>query len=99
VRYADDALAAVKKHAARVATLTSYLEWLAPRLEPLEPAKLREETKAWIKAQNLAMPALFQPLRCALTGALGGVDLFDAMALLGAAHVRARIEHAVRRLA
>ena len=98
VPYQDDALVAVKKHAARVATLTSYLEWLAPRLEPLEPAKLREETKVWIKAQSLAMPALFQPLRCALTGALGGVDLFDAMALLGAAHVRARLEHGLRRL-
>jgi len=99
VSYAEDALAAVKKHANRVATLTSYQEWLAPRLEPLEPPRLREETKAWVKAQNLAMPALFQPLRCALTGALGGVDLFDAMALLGAARVRARLASALTRLA
>lgn len=97
--YQDDALAGAKKHAARVATLTSYLAWLAPRLEPLEPARLRDATKPWVKEQGLAMPALFQPLRCALTGAAGGVDLFDAMALLGAASVRARIERACVRLA
>ncbi|NOT29665.1 MAG: hypothetical protein HOP15_04355, partial [Planctomycetes bacterium] len=45
-----------------------------------------------------AMPALFQPLRCALTGGPGGVDLFEAMALLGAARVRTRIERALVRL-
>ena len=45
------------------------------------------------------MPALFQPLRCALTGALGGADLFDTMGLLGAAAVRARLAAALTRLA
>ena len=97
--YQDGALAAAKKHAARLATLASYLEWLAPRLEPLEPARLREATKAWVQERGLAMPALFQPLRCALTGAAGGVDLFEAMALLGAERVRTRIERALQRLA
>jgi glutamyl/glutaminyl-tRNA synthetase len=51
-----------------------------------------------VKERGLAMPALFQPLRCALTGAAGGVDLFEAMALLGAERVRARIAHGVQRL-
>jgi glutamyl/glutaminyl-tRNA synthetase len=82
-----------------VATLTAYLEWLSPRLEPLDAAGVREATKAWVKERGLAMPALFQPLRCALTGAAGGVDLFEAMHLLGAEHVRARLEFALRRLA
>ncbi len=97
--YQDAALAAARKHSGRVATLTGYLEWLAPRLEPLEPARLREATKAWVQEHALAMPALFQPLRCALTGVPGGVDLFEAMALLGPVRVRTRIERALTRLA
>lgn len=97
--YQDGALAAAQKHAERVATLTSYLAWLASELEPLDPARLRDATKVWVQARGLAMPALFQPLRCALTGAPGGVDLFEAMALLGAARVRTRIERALVRLA
>jgi nondiscriminating glutamyl-tRNA synthetase len=97
--YQDDALANARKHGERVATLTGYLEWLAPQLEPLEPASLRDATKAWVKARGLALPALFQPLRCALTGAAGGVDLFEAMALLGPARVRTRIALALTRLA
>jgi glutamyl-tRNA synthetase len=97
--YQDDAVAAARKHAERAATLASYLDWLSPRLEPLEPARLRDETKAWVKERGLAMPALFQPVRCALTGAAGGVDLFEAMALLGAERVRARIAQGVQRLA
>jgi len=96
--YADDALAAARKHPDRVGTLTAYLEWLAPRLEPVVADRLRQETRQWIQEQGLKMPALFQPLRCALTGAAGGVDLFEAMALLGPAPVRARIERARTRL-
>ena len=97
--YQEAALAAAHKHADRSAVLARYREWLEPRLEPLDPAGLREATKRWVKENGLAMPALFQPLRCALTGAPGGVDLFDAMALLGAARVRARLESAKTRLA
>jgi glutamyl/glutaminyl-tRNA synthetase len=99
VVYQDDALAAARKHADRVDVLSRYLAWLAPRLEPLEPARLREATRQWVQESHLAMPALFQPLRCALTGAAGGVDLFEAMALLGPARVRTRIERARVRLA
>ena len=99
VLYAEEALRAAHKQTERVSTLQSYLAWLGPRLEPLEPARLREDTRQWVKERGLAMPALFQPLRCALTGAAGGVDLFDAMSLLGAARVRTRIEQGVRRLA
>ncbi len=99
VAYQEDATSAARKHAARLDTLARYLAWLAPRLEPLEPARLREATRQWVKESGLSMPALFQPLRCALTGVAGGVDLFEAMALLGAASVRARIERALVRLA
>jgi len=99
VPYAPEALAAAQKHPERVATLTGYLAWLAPRLEPLDPARLREDTKRWAQERGLALPALFQPLRCALMGAAGGADLFEAMALLGSASVRRRIERACARLA
>ena len=44
-------------------------------------------------------PALFQPLRVALTGLPGGPDLFDAMAWLGAPATLRRIEVALERLA
>jgi glutamyl-tRNA synthetase len=99
VVYQPEALAGARKHAERVSTLAAYLEWLGPRLEPLEPAVLREATKQWATARGLTLPALFQPLRCALTGAAGGADLFDAMALLGAASVRRRLERGCTRLA
>jgi glutamyl-tRNA synthetase len=99
VPYGADAVAGARKHSSRAATLRGYLEWLAPRLEPLEPGRLREESKRWLQEQGLALPALFQPLRCALTGAAGGVDLFEAMALLGGGRVLRRIERAIMRLA
>jgi glutamyl-tRNA synthetase len=44
------------------------------------------------------MPALFQPLRCALTGQAGGPDLFELIELLGREHALARIDSAIRRL-
>jgi glutamyl-tRNA synthetase len=98
VSYAEKALQGARKHADRVPVLTAYLEWLGPRLEPLDPEALREATRAWVAERGLKMPALFQPLRCALTGEAGGVDLFVAMELLGAARVRARLESALGRL-
>ena len=52
-----------------------------------------------IADNELKFPALFQPLRCALTGAGGGPDLFDVMALLGEAATVARIERGLERLA
>ena len=99
VVYQEDALKGVRKHGERARTLTEYLEWLRPRLDPLSPAELRAATRRWAEERGLALPALFQPLRCALTGAGGGADLFDSMALLGGARVQRRIESAIARLA
>jgi len=79
--------------------LGSYLEWLRPKLaEAFEPAALRDETKAFIAERDYKFPDLFQPLRCALTGAAGGPDLFDVMELLGAKRTLARIEVGLERL-
>jgi glutamyl-tRNA synthetase len=100
VAYADDALAAVRKHAQRVDTLRAYLDWLRPRLAAgVDSAAVREATKVWVGEKGLKMPALFQPLRCALTGLAGGPDLFDAMRWLDAARVLRRMEVALERLA
>ncbi len=98
--YQPEAVQGARKHEGFDRTLADYLEWLVPRLaSPLDPAPLREATRQWVKERGLSMPALFQPLRCALTGASGGADLFESMALLGSERVRRRIEQGIRRLA
>jgi glutamyl-tRNA synthetase len=100
VVYAEDALNGAKKHAQRVDTLRAYLEWLRPRLASgVNAAEVRDATKAWVAEKGLKMPALFQPLRVALTGLAGGPDLFDAMGWLGAPSTLRRIEVGIERLA
>jgi len=100
VPYSDDAQKASRKQANASATLREYSAWLAPRLASRAPsAELRDATKAWIAERQLKIPALFQPLRCALTGLAGGPDLFDVMGLLGAEHTLARIARGAERLA
>jgi glutamyl/glutaminyl-tRNA synthetase len=88
-----------RKHAAAAATLSAYRAWLAPRIAAaLDAAAVREDTKAWVAERGLKIPALFQPLRLALTGDAGGPDLFDLMAVLGAGKTLARIDAGARRL-
>lgn len=87
-----------RKHEARVATLTDYLAWVTPRLAETTPEDLGVQTKGWLAEHELKLPALFQPLRCALTGAPGGPDLFEIMALLGPDTTVARIRSAITRL-
>ncbi|HED64789.1 MAG TPA: glutamate--tRNA ligase [Planctomycetes bacterium] len=88
-----------RKHEGRIELLETYLEWLRPRLDPLDVDAVREATKAFVAERELRFPALFQPLRCALMGAAGGADLFDVMALLGPERVERRIRAAMERLA
>jgi glutamyl-tRNA synthetase len=100
VVYEPDAEKNARKQAAAVETLGAYRSWLADSLgRGLSTAELREGTKAWVGARGLKMPALFQPLRCALTGHAGGPDLFDVIALLGGESALARIDAALSRLA
>jgi nondiscriminating glutamyl-tRNA synthetase len=97
--FRDDAEKAARKHPAARATLEAYLRWLAPELGAGEAKEtLRERTRGWVAEQGLKMPALFQPLRCVLTGESGGPDLFDVMALLGAERTLLRIESGLARL-
>jgi nondiscriminating glutamyl-tRNA synthetase len=95
-----DAEKNAKKHVGARETLAAYSVWLDERLATgKKPTELRDETKAWITARGLKIPALFQPLRCALTGQAGGPDLFDIMELLGVPRVRVRIQRGAERLA
>jgi glutamyl-tRNA synthetase len=99
VAYDEKAAAGARKHAELVPTLQAYRDWLAPRLaDGVRPDELRTATKDWIGERGLKLPALFQPLRCSLTGLSGGPDLFDIMALLGSAATLRRIDAGLRRL-
>ncbi len=88
-----------RKHEGFAELLAEYAEWVGPRLEAGEdPEVLSEATKEWVGERGRKIPALFQPLRCALSGQPGGPDLFEIMGLLGPARVLSRIERGVARL-
>jgi glutamyl-tRNA synthetase len=89
-----------RKHSERVAELSAYHEHLHPMIElGVDAEVLRDDAKAWVAERNLKFPQLFQPLRCALTGAAGGPDLFSVMALLGPEASLARLAAGIERLA
>ena len=99
VTYQEKAEKNARKHAQGVELLERYAAWLAPRLaDGVDAGALREATRDWVGEANVKFPVLFQPLRCVLTGAPGGADLFDVMALLGPERVLARIERGIVRL-
>lgn len=98
VEYAADAEAGARKHPERVATLEAFAAWLTTE-GARAPEELAAAAKAWCAARGQKLPALFQPLRCALTGMAGGRDLFDVIDLLGLDRARARVAAGVRRLA
>ncbi|MDZ4772366.1 MAG: glutamate--tRNA ligase [Planctomycetota bacterium] len=97
--YDEPALKGAKKHEKRIETLRAFHSWLGPRVASgVDAASLREGAKQWVADQGLKMPALFQPLRCALTGQAGGPDLFDTMTWLGGPSTLRRIELGFERL-
>jgi len=99
VAYQEKAEKNARKHADSPGVLTAYLAWLAPRIEAgVDAAALRDASREWVGERGIKFPVLFQPLRCVLTGAPGGADLFDTMALLGAERTRRRIERGSQRL-
>jgi len=85
-----------RKHDGSADTLRAYAAWLAD--QDAIGAELGAATKAWVQERGIKIPALFQPLRCALTGAPGGADLFDIIGLLGPELVQARLADAAQRL-
>ena len=99
VPFAEKAEKGARKHEGGAALLSDYLDWLRPQVESsVDAAALRDATKAWVGERGVKFPALFQPLRCALTGEAGGPDLFDTMSVLGAPRTITRIEVGIRRL-
>lgn len=99
VTYDPKAEKNARKHEGRIETLEAYLDWLGGRDDLDDAEGLGAATKDWVKGRELKIPALFQPLRCALTGQAGGRDLFDCIGLLGAEATAARIRAALQRLA
>jgi len=99
VPFAKKAVKNARKHEGFAETLAAYLEWLRPRLEAGEGAEaLREASRGGREERGLKLPALFQPLRCVLTGEPGGPDLFDVMRVLGPERALRRIEGGLERL-
>ena len=78
--YEEAAEKNARKHEARADTLAAFQAWLDEPGRAADVEGLGAETKAWVKEQGLKFPALFQPLRCALTGMAGGRDLAKAHA-------------------
>ena len=99
VSFDEKAEKKARKQTAGPATLRSFSGWLTEQQAAgASTEELRNGTKAWVAEQGLKFPALFQPLRLALTGMGGGPDLFDVMALLGPERSLARIEQGALRL-
>ena len=100
VPYDPEAEERARRPGTAAGLLREYATWLREALAGgAAPAALAEGTRAWVKERGLKMPALFQPLRLALTGQAGGPDLFEVIALLGPERALRRIERAAERLA
>jgi len=101
LEYHPKAVKGAQKHGDAPEFLGAYRAWLAPQLEAgeIDAEALRTASRGWIEEQGRKIPALFQPLRCVLTGEPGGPDLFDVMALLGPERTLGRIERGIERLA
>ncbi len=98
--YAPEAESGARKQPHAAATLEAYADWLETQLASgVELSALAGSTKVWLQERGSKLPALFQPLRCALSGQAGGRDLFEVMALLGGERMLRRIRAGARRLA
>ena len=100
VSYDEKAEKNARKHEHRAEVLAAVRDTLLPALEAgADAAALSEAGKALLAEREWKFPALGQPLRCALTGAAGGPDLFDVLVWLGPERARVRLERAIERLA
>lgn len=98
--YTPEAEKNARKHEARIGTLKSFLAWIRTQSGgPFDSASLREGAKRWIEQQGVKQPQLLQPLRCVLTGASSGADIYDVMQWLGPDRTVRRLELGIERLA
>ena len=98
----EAAVVAARKHENRVVTLQAFHAWLQARVQAAgmsyDPAQTRDAAKAWVTSNGWKIPQLFQPLRLALSGQMGGPDVFDMIAWLGVERALVRIDDAAKRL-
>jgi glutamyl/glutaminyl-tRNA synthetase len=81
---------------AKVAIQSAGAEFFARAIEVFGRGvpELKENTKELGRVTGRKGPALFMPLRAALTGATHGPELAPIVALLSAEQVRERLSHA-----
>ena len=91
-----------RKHVGGAETLGQFAAWLETQFVDgniVDAGALGQGAKQWLADRELKIPALFQPLRCVLTGAAGGADLFEIIALMGREMTMARVLSGADRLA
>jgi glutamyl-tRNA synthetase len=88
--------APVMHEEARVAIQSAGTEFFASAIQVFGRgvAELKENTKELGRLTNRKGPALFMPLRAALTGATHGPELGPIVGLLSAEQIRQRLSHA-----
>ena len=81
---------------ARVAIQSAGTDFFARAIEVFGRgvAELKDNTKELSRVTGRKGPALFMPLRAALTGATHGPELAPIVALLSADQIRQRLNHA-----
>jgi glutamyl-tRNA synthetase len=99
VEYAPKAMKNALKHADGQAILGEFTQWLEPRLvADFDVEQLRADARDWVGSKEIGFGLLFQPLRCVLTGAAGGADIFDSIGLLGGERTLTRLKIGLQRL-
>jgi glutamyl-tRNA synthetase len=79
--------------------LGAFGEWLGERPADEDSGATGTAAKEWLGERGVKIGALFQPLRCALSGQPGGPDLFLMIGLLGRQEALLRIQKLIERLA
>lgn len=97
--YEPKAEKGARKHAGAAELLGAFALWLGGRPEGEAFTDQGAAAKEWLGERGSKMGALFQPLRCALTGQPGGPDLFQIIHLLGRAEALQRVQRFQERLA
>ncbi len=87
----EEALASLERFEGRRVLLEAWMAVLSDEARPFNAEALSAAAKALVKDAGAKMPALFLPLRVALTGRTGGPDLFVLHEILGRERCLARI--------
>lgn len=97
--YEPKAEKGARKHEGTGELLGAFGEWLGARPTDEDSEATGTAAKEWLGERGVKIGALFQPLRCALSGQPGGPDLFLMIGLLGRQEALLRIQKLIERLA